>query len=226
MKTFSLNDTQYSIPTELSEITLGQFVQITKLFTDPHLSNIEKAGQVVALLTGLPIEVIEEAEPKLVLLLFGEVNLLEEALEIEAQPLRQFALSGQTYQVNTLAGSTFREFAAYDKTLSVFKTQAEAFPYQLAILCRLPGETLKQVDVEARAELFRGLDMETVQRITTFFLFSAKHSQLTTQRFSAIEKARTEIRAVLKQSLRKGTGGSILSSLFRQAWIRLTLSLM
>lgn len=171
MKTFLIDDKPYSYPTSWEEIPYRQFLQIAPIRANKDLSPLQRGGRYVVLLTGLEQEIIDAAEPKLVL------SILEQLMFLSEEPtdvvVTEFEINKETYYVKDLDLATYGQFANYEQVGYMYKKNPLAgIPKQLAMLCRKAGESpedLPDAELDRRAELFLDLSTTTVIGVASFF---------------------------------------------------------
>ncbi|MDJ1500663.1 hypothetical protein [Xanthocytophaga agilis] len=218
---FQIDSKPHTLKTQLAELTFAELLQIIQIQKQTELSNLEKSGKILALLSGLDEELINDAEPVLVIKLIEQVQLFEE-LTKEFEPIKQFKHNNQTYTVKDLQKATFKEFADWEKSTSVLEG-LESYPYQLAILVRLSGEKYEDYDVMERAEGFKQLPASIVLCVAAFFLSSSRQSEAHFQNYLLVTEMRKhliqtlkELNKIYKPNSGKPTVGGVISMIWWQ----------
>ena len=205
-KPFKIDHATYYLPTSWAEVSYDHYAQITAL--DAALSGTDKANQIVAIVTGVPLETLEAAGIGLVAPLYAELSFME--TEPRAEMIEHVTISGVSYFAQHIA--TVGELAAFDRVHSAEGlSEAQKLPYILAILLRQVSQTetpekpsllqkllgrkphtdSARVEYEAfkndevwvtkRAKLFGSqLSPAQVMGLAAFFLLGAKSSPTTT----------------------------------------------
>lgn len=208
-KPFKLNTATYYLPTDWSEVTYDQYVQITDL--PDNLNGTEKATRIVAVVTGVPLETLEAAGIGLVVPLFDELAFMQ--VPPKAAVIEHVSIAGVNYYAQHI--TTVGELAAFDRVHNAESlSEGQKLPYVLAILLRRmesvasvkptllqkllgrkPDTDSARVEYEAfrndeswvtsRAKLFGSmLSPSQVLGLASFFLLSVKNSPTTTLRSS------------------------------------------
>jgi hypothetical protein len=184
-----LNKKNYKLPTDFSEVMLGEYMKIASL--DKDLSDLDKMSNIISILTSIPIEEVKNIKighikviNKNLMFLFQEpINLLVERFEID----------GVSYGFNKdLMGISFGEYVDLE---NYSKDSNKNLDYIMALLYR-PMRKIKPVGikkfiasyiykkrteenienydintVKARAELFREkMSVEIMNGSVFFFL--------------------------------------------------------
>ena len=161
---------KWVLPTRWSEVTLGQFARLEKLYngsaSEGYIDNID----IISILSGrerddvmaLPLEFISTMQTHLVFLeLEPEVGGASNVIEYE----------GEIYQVNYKEDLTFGEYVDFDKIL---KSDPTNYPALMAIICRKEGEAYDS-DFQAnvypeRVKMFENMSVLKVLPVVSFFL--------------------------------------------------------
>jgi hypothetical protein len=208
MQPFFIDDTTYHYPTSWAEVPYHQFVQLTAI-RSTDTSPMRKAGDTVALLTGVPRVILDAAEPRLVLTILEAMPFLGE--EPTEAVVSEFGASGETFLVRDLDDATFGQFAAFEDIAYRHKKQPLlALPKQLVMLCRKPGEDgrdLPAAEFERRAALFDNLPTTTVLGVASGFTVAARSTQAVTVASSVVAGLRAALLTQLEKNIMTGLDG-------------------
>lgn len=207
MLDFTFDDKKYQLPQSWSEVNLKQLQAWIKLSRE-ELGDYERAGKAVSVFTGIDYDYLSQFDSKLVLTLMSHLGFL--ATEANVEPVQHFEIEGQTFYVNTLQDSIFKEFATFSKIDSDFKDKPEdAYSLKLAVLCRKQDESFLDVEniLSERAELFSKLDAVTVLKVNAFFLTKLRLLSLNLNQFSELQKVIEGKEKELIQHLTINTAG-------------------
>ncbi|KUG07431.1 hypothetical protein [Solirubrum puertoriconensis] len=209
-------DTRY-LPTCWEEVTFDQFLNIARLDAEEGLSGTDKATRIVSILTGYPVELLEEAGFGVVIPLFSHLEFLKTAPELI--PTDSVTILGTEYYARPI--ETMGELAAFDKITTAFPDDVNAqMPYLMALLLRKKRKTAEKQDnigwfgrllgrktevtqaedvyeqaensmdwIESRAKLFRQhLNPCQVKALEGFFLDKSEAFKLVTQHYSKLTR--------------------------------------
>ncbi|MDO7874318.1 hypothetical protein Q5H93_06205 [Hymenobacter sp. ASUV-10] len=211
MKTFKLDGKEYRYPEHWSEVTYWQFVAYSAIKADTDLSPLRKAGDAVALLTGLEQAIINAAEPRLVVSVLEQMAFLNE--EPSEPVVAKFDASGETYYVQEMDRKTFGQFAAYEDIAHRHRKEPlQALPQQLVMLCRKAGETADDLTADEtarRTELFFELPVTTVLGVAAFFTAAARSIHSATVSSSAVLAVRAALLQRLDAIIKNAGDGSV-----------------
>lgn len=208
MKQFEFNDKKYSLPENWKEVS---FKQLKEIMRAERVENNDAliAARIVSILSGLDYETMVNCESTLTLKLVGQLRFITER-DVEGS-IQHFKIGKDTFYVNTLADSVYKEFATFEVVDQKYPEDPEkAMSLKLAILCRKDGETFLEIEneLEKRSEMFDELDAETVFKINGFFLLRRKLSQLSFQASSRLLKERQGLEQLLVKQLMRSSAGS------------------
>ncbi|WP_299988693.1 hypothetical protein [uncultured Pontibacter sp.] len=226
MKTIKHNKASYTLPEGWSEVKFSQFKELMKLNQD-ELGQLERAVRIVSVFSGVAYDTLVDEDPALIFRILHELDFLDTGVE-NMEPVMHFQLDGETYYVNDLENSAFREYVDFQTIEEKTKDKPEeGITWKLAILCRKQNEKpLKGKILEERASLFEKLDAETVLRINSFFLLKQRLYSEASLLYSNLEKEikakEEELRSLLTAN---GAGGRWLTK-WRNRSLTFSLSMI
>jgi hypothetical protein len=173
MINFELNGEIHQLPQSWGEISYRQAQQLVEL-DKLEIDLYERAARIVSIVTGIEYDYLVSFKNTLVFNLFHQLGFMEDR---PAEPIQHFEYKGNTYYVNTLEDEIYKSFVIYHKIEKAFDEKpTDAVLYKMALLCRLMGETIDDLDrdngkiLEMRAEMFRDLPADIVFKVDAFFL--------------------------------------------------------
>lgn len=161
---------KWSLPTRWSEVTLGQFARLEKLYkgaaSEGYIDNID----IISILSGrerddvmaLPLEFISTMQTHLVFLeLEPEIEGATDRVEID----------GETYIINYKEKLKFGEYVDFDQLV---KSNPNDYPSMFAIICRKEDEAYDSEYVanefQKRVEMFSRQPVTKMLPLIAFFL--------------------------------------------------------
>jgi hypothetical protein len=212
---------KWSLPTRWSEVTLGQFARLEKLYkgaaSEGYIDNID----IISILSGrerddvmaLPLEFISTMQTHLVFLeLEPEVGGASNVIEYE----------GEIYQVNYKEDLTFGEYIDAD---TILKKDPTNYPAILAIICRKEGEAYDSDFVAnvypKRVEMFDQMSVLKVLPVVSFFLSRWALLERCSHVYSAIKEAASLTVSNLQTSATSGLGKGLRSYLLTRKFKKL-----
>lgn len=173
---------KWVLPTRWSEVTLGQFAELEKLYkgaaSEGYIDNID----IISILSGkdrdevmnLPLEFMETMMVHLV--------FLETQPEIEGATDR-VEIDGETYIINYKEKLKFGEYVDFDQLM---KSNPNDYPSMFAIICRKEDEAYDSEYVanefQKRVEMFSRQPVTKMLPLIAFFL---RRYQILEQSFQA-----------------------------------------
>lgn len=228
MKKVDFKGTEYEFPENWNEIKYKQYKEYQDL-AKLELSKIERTGRIVSLFTGIPYEVISNAEYIDFINLVNDCNAeFLNKLPVNTNIVKEVKIKGIEYKVHSFDNSKFKEFALFEKFDSDFaESVAEGIPYKLAVMLRIEGEDIDDLDIDERVKLFEEeLDTETVLGIAGFFLQKQKKSELTTLHYTRLLKLQMMLKQGLKKLITENTVGSLKLSFLQKLYIKLLIKFL
>lgn len=187
----------WSVPRGWGDITLGQFQEISKVFSEKESFDVRRVLHVLCgksedEVNALPVE-------------FAEAILAQLSwMSIEpdfGEPSNKVAIDGEVYEVNTLERMKTGEFVVVDQ---IMKADDKDFPSILAVLCRRRGEEFdSRFEAEVypdRVEMFRKAPVIPCMRVITFFFALWQLSEMSSQLSSQVAQAASLIRENIEAS--------------------------
>jgi hypothetical protein len=247
---FSQNNDNYFIPETWEEVKYSQYIKVVETQQNEALGATERAARIVAILTQIPLETVNEAGFDLVIKLMERLQFAQTAPEVA--PITHVTINGTTYHAQELV--KFGELVAFDKVETAFQdAPMQKIPYILAILLRkaleLPQTAPKQSFwkkwlgmqasqepqellfeaypndgnwLERRAKLFENtLSAVQVMSLAAFFLSKEQLSQQTSRLYSANQAILQRLKRDLESISALSTAGK---PLFR-IWKKILLSI-
>jgi len=236
MKSFTINDTQYHYPESLAEVSLNDFIELSKL----EGAGAQLAADIVHVLTKVEKEILDEAAPLLVIQLYNAINPVLDVSKLDTTKLvRTFELDKVTYFTTAPEDISFAEYVAIEQITRQFEGKNESIPYLLATVCRLAGESYadanKPLDkMRQRVETMKKLDVQTAYSIQSFFCDSYQRSLFDFQNYSNQENLSKALIATFQEMLKKPstrsssttTGQDISLTVLQRIWLRSILFLL
>jgi hypothetical protein len=157
-----------TIPSCWQDISLRKYMEIVKIKEDE--SEEFKSLYVIEAYTGIPL--IELKRMKLT-----ELHVIVDVLkfittEIPEEPIENFIINGETYHVTqSLLLEEAQDYFAVEAILQEAEQDPfKALPKLLAVVCKKPQESLDQIDIIKRSELFLdGLNIVQANALRVFF---------------------------------------------------------
>ena len=225
MKAIKFNDREIHVPTAWNEITIKQQIEAEKIQnTQKHIKNMG----IMAAYTGIPLEELREAPVPSLLNVVEALSFID--TPISTEPLFQFTYRGEEYNVSdTIIKQQWQDYVAAQTAIAEYEEDIwTQLSYLLAIMAKRSGETLNNFDVNERALYMQGVDVETCQRVASFFLSNQKVSEYISVLSSpavvelSLENKFNELSLTLNQ-LKKQRGGNFAIRLWIgviKMWIR------
>lgn len=194
---------QWKVPTKWSEVTLKQFQDIQRLYSDKETSF--DVRDVLHILTNHSKEEVNELPIEFTEKILSIVTFLQDEPTI-GEPTNTIEIKGTKYIVNTQSKLKTGEYVAVD---NVMRQDKNNFALFLAIMCRKQDEEydlkFENEMVEERMHMFEEIPMLDAMRVINFFLTSylasGTHSLLSSQIMDAISLTRKDI----ETSVQNGT---------------------
>lgn len=203
MKSIKFYDELYDCPENWEDCTLGMMIQTQQL------ADIIPQAPIVSVISGyagvpsqdLANARVQDVQPFLECLGFIDV-------EYQPRSKNSFVYSGITYSApESLTDLRFDQWVSAQTVMYNYKDNpVKGLPKMLASLCVRKGESMSDVDLEARGELFYQLPLTTARDVEGFFLDSLREYEALTQlsliikeQEKLIPKQLTETLNILKQ---------------------------
>lgn len=244
---FTINTDTFFLPTSWAEVKYTQYQEITALETNEDLSGTDKAMQIIAILTKVPLETLEAAGFGLVVPLFNHLDFIKTIPE--ALPMTHVSILGVNYYAQDI--ETMGELAAFDKVNTHFgDDEASKLPFILAILLRkrvqIPGKQVSTTwiqhlfgtktvadDVEIQYESFEN-DFKTMEKraklfasqlspaeimgLSAFFLQKEQASRSVSANYSEAIRSLPVLKKLSDDISAKSTGGWRPSSIWNRMY--------
>jgi hypothetical protein len=160
---------KWSLPTRWSEVTLGQFAELEKLYNGDASKGVDTVDLIAVMSSRTRDEVmtlpLEFMETMMVHLVF-----LETQPEIEGATDR-VEIDGETYIINYKEKLKFGEYVDFDQLM---KSNPNDYPSMFAIICRKEGEAYDSEyissEFQKRVEMFSRQPVTKMLPLIAFFL--------------------------------------------------------
>lgn len=212
---------EWVLPTRWSEVTLGQFARLEKLYKGAASEGAIDQIDIISILSGkdrdevmnLPLEFMETMMVHLV--------FLELEPEIE-KPVDRVEIDGETYIVNFKEKLKFGEYVDFD---SLVKSNPCDYPSMLAILCRKEGEAYDSDyianEFQKRVDMFAGQPVTKILPLIAFFLRRYQILEDCSQVSLATKEAINYTLDSIQTSVENGRGRGLYSFLVRKKFGKL-----
>lgn len=214
MKTITIGNTSFNIPTSWDEITLQQQLTVERLAVEhPEFKSLA----VLAGYLQVEIDLIKKLHINDVKLLLNE--LIFTSTPIDNKTVTEFVHGEHTYHlIPSLLKAEFQDFLSIESIMDNYKgKEYQALPMIIAIIAKRKGESLSDYDVEERSKVFLSLPLPIANGIWFFFaqvglMFSPdSHKIILQQQDQEIRWLITSMLATLK----KPNGGGWLIRLWK-----------
>ena len=203
MKSIKFKEEEYDCPESWDDCTLGMMIQ-TQILDD--ILPLAPIVSVVSGYVGIPSQDLALAKAR-------EVKPFLECLSFINKPYvprssNSFVYSGETYSApENLTDLRFDQWVSAQTVLYNYReSPVKGLPKILASLCVKTGESMADIDLEARGQLFYQLPFTTAKDVEGFFLDSLREyeaysqlSSIVSEQEKLIPKQLTEVRNILKQ---------------------------
>lgn len=193
---------QWKVPSNWNEVTLKQFQDIQRLYSDKETSF--DVRDVLHILTNHSKEEVNELPIEFTEKILSIVTFLQDEPTI-GEPTNSIKVGKDTYTVNIQEKLTVGEYTAYSNIISSNETN---FAGILAVLCRKEGEkyTLEFENemVEQRMHMFEEVPMLDAMRVVSFFVEAYITYTMPTLLSSQIREAISLIRKDIETSRKNG----------------------
>lgn len=193
---------KWTTPKSWDELTLGQFQEIEKYYSDKDKTF--DVREVLEVFTNHTRDEIDQLPIDFVDKLLNELVWLHEKPDW-GEPSNKTEINGDTYQVNIQEKLRTGEYIAVDTVLKSDKFNYAAI---LAVLCRKNGElfdsTFENEVLGERIEMWKNVPVTKVMPIISFFFECWVASQKNTQLYSMVEEAISLTRQDIENSHKNG----------------------
>lgn len=212
---------EWVLPTRWSEVTLGQFARLEKLYKGAASEGAIDSTDIISILSNrerdevmaLPLEFVSTMQTHLVFLeLEPEISGPSNAIEHE----------GEVYVVNYKEDLTFGEYIDAD---TILKKDPTNYPAILAVICRKEGE-LYDSDYVAnvypeRVKMFEQMSVLKVLPVVSFFLNRWELFEKCSHAYSQIKEAINLTVNSLQSSATAGLGKGLRTYLLTRKFRKL-----
>jgi hypothetical protein len=188
MKEITFNGKKYNTPTCWSDVTIKQVIQLDEL------SELMPDAILIALISayvGIPVAELKSGNVKEVNDICTILGFIDTPYEPVA--VNSFRFNGELY--STASDLTSHEFQDWLSIQTILYNNREhpvkGLARMLAVYCKKDGETLDDIDLGVREELFMGLPFTIAKSVESFFLHSLvawKQATLLSLREEEMEK--------------------------------------
>lgn len=208
-----VNDVQYEIPQNWSEITIAQQIEVSMVSErDEDFRNIH----LISTYTGIPMDLIRKMNINQFRSILNLMTFISNPPENKI--IQSFTHNGHEYFLadSMLKGET-QDFLSIEGILRKFKdNQAQALPYVIAIICKRQGETLDSFDVYQRAEEFKTLSYQVASDVWFFFAQTERILSNNIQQFLVIQDRAMEASLDYSETmLKRQVGQGLFKRLLR-----------
>jgi len=225
MKQFQYKNQKYSVPCEWKEIPLRMVMQMARDEKE-FVSDSGKQLAYISAYAGIPVDVLKHSTITEVGRLFQYLEFLSKPLP--ETPIFEFEFEGEKYSVaETIAKQEFQDFISLETVIADNDGNIyESLPMIIAIMAKRQGESLDDIDLDARAKLFENLPMTIAHPLSVFFCqqeqISTMLSQLSLQQEHLIRMKANEVLFTLSRRDGMAWHTRLLTSLLA-SWIRFTM---
>lgn len=225
MKTIEFKGKEYQCPESWRDISLKMQVEAHNLSQN---EKYVKAIGVLSAYTKIPVEDLKRAEKPLLMETMKHLAFIN--TPISDEPLFEFEYKGEKYNIlESMTKNQFQDYVSLQTVVNMYKDDNwKQLSYIIAIMAKKQGETLDDYDIEERAKYFEDIDVETLTRVSAFFLKSKKALNLITV-FSSpqiqailVEDKLNELKNI-QNRLKAQRGGNLLIRLWifvSKHWLR------
>jgi hypothetical protein len=227
MKTITWNDKKIILPEGWHEVTIKQQMIAEKInSTQKHIKSLG----IMSAYTGIDVKDLKEAKTNSLIEIMSNLNFISKPINNEA--IFKFTFIGEEYNVaETMLKQQFQDFVACQTAMAEYRGEYwKQAVYLLAIMAKKKDETLDSYDVNERATFFieNGMDVETINRVASFFLSRQRVSNfISVLSLPVVQKAivqgkLAELEVTLSK-LKRLRGGNLLIRLWifvMRLWIK------
>lgn len=198
---------EWAVPTNWSEITLGQYATIRKFMSEKGIDKFDVRA-VLHILTNHTEDEIDALPIDFAESILQHLTFITSDPEV-AEPTNKIVIDGTTYQINFQEKMKLGEFVACDMAMKADKFD---YPTILAILCRMEGEPydakFSNEVFDERRSMFERQPMVSCMPLIAFFLICWIICTKTSLKSSkeALEEAINRTAQQLKNSKNLGLG--------------------
>lgn len=196
MKEVQFNKIKYSVPESWEEVTLGMVMKVQENYDILPEADLMC---VVSGYVGIPLEELKVSKLAQVNKIVKYMSFIYDEYKPELKPGFKFKGERYTMDVN-VQNIRFEDYVSAQTILQNYKDNPVAgLPRLVAVLCKKPGESLDDIDLDQRAEEFKGLSWVDVKNVE-FFFTQALRTYASVSQLSLTESQMVElIRAMLKE---------------------------
>jgi len=152
MKTITIQSVEYHIPTSWESITLGRYLKIAKL--NPDDTEEFKSLLIIEAYTDIPVVELK----RMPLTGLHEITSIMQFIHtpIPEKPITDFVVDGERYYVTqNILEAEAQDFFTTESILSEASGDVlNAMPKLMAVLCKRDRETLDEININERQQLF------------------------------------------------------------------------
>ena len=199
---------EWVVPTSWDDITLAQLMELDALNESaPSLT------KVVSVLTGKPLEVVEQLPLQFTNAILSQMEFIKERPDIA--PSVSCVINGERFSVNVTEEMKLGEFVAVETVMSADKDDVAGV---LAVVCRKDGESytteFENKRFEERKEMFLKASCMAVLPVVAFFLLRWELSENSFRRYSMLKQEALN----LTQTCIDGLGSSTVGTGYLSRW--------
>lgn len=187
MQNDSYNFGNWNIPTSWDGISLKQFQEINKYYSDTDKQF--DIRDVIHILTEKTIDEVNELPAEFLQIIMEKLLFLQEEPK-KQEPSNKIEIKNETYQINFMEKLKTGEYVSVDNILKADKNDYASI---LAILCRKQGEIydskFEAELFEERRKMFEDEPITKILPIIGFFLNLYMMSVIPSQLYSQVEEA-------------------------------------
>lgn len=177
MKKIIFNNKTYDCPESWRDISLKMQVEAHNLSQN---EKYVKAVGVLSAYTKIPVEDLKKAKTPMLMEVMKNIAFINKP--VSEEPLFEFEYKGEKYNIlESVTKNQFQDYISLQTVVNMYKDDNwKQLSYIIAIMAKKQGETLDDYDIEERAKYFEDIDVETLTRVSAFFLKSKKALNLIT----------------------------------------------
>lgn len=219
MKTITINEKDYQIPTCWNDVTIRAYQRIYKQIneitaddTDDVFELIERQINLISAYTGIPVEELNTSKTDDVLEIVNILSFLFD--EPESKQIVEFEHNNVKYNVmQTLINQQFQDYISLENLLQQ-ENLIDVLHLIVAVLSRASDtESLSDYDVHLRAEEFKDLPFPIANNISVFFYHFVKNLEQTFQLYSNPEALVEMLTEEAISSMKNSDGKGLLTKL-------------
>jgi len=169
MKEIEFNNKPYRIPEAWNEVTLRMVIDLN------NIAEVLPDAPVIALINayaGIPVQELKASNISVVQDIIKIMDFVN--TDYECVPSNEFSFNGSLYLCSPdIVNQSFGDYLAIQNCLYANKDNpVYGLPRMIAIYCKKENETLDDIDVKARTEMFMDLPFTDAKNLEGFFLYN------------------------------------------------------